>query len=180
MNTARKILGERRRKARGAPGVGRWKDTGGCFVVHSGSSVRANWWTSRETQLQHRCSLLTWLFCILGLIHFLHLPSYSKSYRYGEGEQTGNTRAALQQSREMWEGPTAAGDEAESVFSCGSKKAQRALAAWGHLGHDVSGHCREPKGEQRMKPSTFHLVKTPPLWFPFFSTSVPFCDSSLT
>lgn len=34
-NKARKMLGEKRRKACGAHGAGRWKDTGGCFVEPS-------------------------------------------------------------------------------------------------------------------------------------------------
>jgi len=32
MNKGRNILGQKRRKARGAPGAARWEDVGDCFV----------------------------------------------------------------------------------------------------------------------------------------------------
>lgn len=85
--------------------------------------------------------------------------SHSKSQIYGEGEQTGNTRAGWKHKSSFTakqrggKDPAAVGDEAESGFSSGSKQAQRehwqpgvAGDTWGHLGHGVSGHCRDSQG----------------------------------
>lgn len=53
------------------------------------------------------------------------------------------------------------GDEAECGFGCVSKKAQGALAVWGgwgHLGHEVSGHCRDSQGtKEGAEDETIHF-----------------------
>lgn len=53
------------------------------------------------------------------------------------------------------------GDEAECGFSYKSKKVQGALAVWGgwgHLGHEVSGHCRDSQGtKEGAEDETIHF-----------------------
>lgn len=131
-----------RRKAHDAQEVGRWKGTGALLwsLQQPGAPGMGKIANTKTEPPLAQCSLLTWLFwCLLG--SFSSSPfTHCKAYRCGEGEHKSSLgwgRAHLLQ-------------EMKQNFSCGSKKAseraQPAWGDWGHLGHDVSGHCRDSQG----------------------------------
>lgn len=191
MNKARKILGEMRRKACGAHGVGRWKDSEGCFVEPSTLRCPSDGQTGEH---QDRPTSSTGVASSPGsssvfsawLIFFISLHTQQVlQIQRGRADWKHKSSFTAKQrdvgrTHLLWE-------MKQSVASAISPKRFRehwqsgeAGDTWDMKCQGTAGTAREPKREQRMKPSTFHLLKTPSLWFHFFSTSAPLCDSSLT
>ena len=156
MKKGRKILGQKRRKAHGTHGVGRWEDSGGCSVAPLTPRCPSDGQTGGHQDRPTSSTNVTFspLLASSWPDSFSSSPSaHNRSRRYGEGEQARNTRAASQQSK---------GDVGRTKTSCsgrrsrgwlqlwvrkGSERALPAWDGWGHLGHGASGRCRDSRGQ---------------------------------
>lgn len=143
MNKARKVLGEKRRKAHEAHGVGRWKDTEGCFVESSTLRCSSD---GQSGEHQDRPTSSTGVASSPGsssvflaqLIFFISLHT-QQALQIWRGRADWKHQSSFIAKQRCGKDPPAAGDKAESGFSCGSKKGSDLWESSGSLG--TPGTC---------------------------------------